>query len=202
MIKNIVFDMGNVLISYDPLRYTSLFADNEEDGELLHREVFKSVEWIKLDRGTITVEEAITSINSRIPERLHGMIKEVFDNWHRDLPPYDEVEDLVKRLKNNGYKIYLLSNTSITYHKFKLNVPAVKYLDGEFISAEHNMLKPELRIYETFYETFNLTPEECLFIDDNSANIEAAEVTGMRGIVYHGDVVALEETMSSYGIRL
>ena len=202
MIKNIVFDMGNVLISYDPLKYTSLFTDNEEDGELLHREVFKSVEWVKLDRGTITVDDAITSINTRIPERLHGKIKELFDNWHRELPSHDEIEALVIRLKNNGYKIYLLSNTSKAYHKFKSNIPAIKYLDGEFISAEYNMLKPELSIYETFYETFNLRPEECLFIDDNSANIEAAELTGMRGIVYHGDAVALEEAMSSYGIRL
>ncbi len=64
------------------------------------------------------------------------------------------------------------------------------------------MLKPELRIYETFYDTFSLEPEECLFIDDNSANIEAAELTGMKGIVYHGDVVALENTMSNYGIKL
>ncbi|WP_426350348.1 HAD family hydrolase [Alloiococcus sp. CFN-8] len=202
MIKNIVFDMGNVLISYDPFKYTSLFADNEEDGELLYREIFKSVEWIKLDRGIITIEEAISSINTRLPERLHDKVKELFDNWHRELPSHDEIEDLVIRLKNNGYKIYLLSNTSIAYHQFKANISAIQHFDGEFISAEYNMLKPELRIYETFYDTFSLKPEECLFIDDNSANIEAAELTGMKGIVYHGDVVALENTMSNYGIRL
>lgn len=202
MIKNIVFDMGNVLISYDTRKYIDLYVDNKKDGELLLKEVFGSKEWLSMDRGVMTSEEAIKSICNRIPKRIHEDVEKLINNWHKDIPPYREVEELVKRVKKAGYKVYLLSNTSIKYHQFKVNIPALKYFDGEFISADWKLLKPEKEIFLTFYNYFKLKPEECYFIDDSSANIIAANKTGMIGFVYNKDIDKLIDDMLKNSIKI
>lgn len=202
MIKNIVFDMGNVLIRYDARTYTDKYVKNKEEGDFLCEEVFRSVEWIKMDRGILTEEDAIDSIMERLPEHLQHYVPVLIQNWHTEIPPYMEMEDLAKALKENGYHIYLLSNTSVRFHEFRVNIPALKYFEGEFISADYGMLKPELNIFRSFYHHFLLNPEECYFVDDSNANIEAAELTGMKGFVYRGNIQALKNSMEKEGIKL
>ncbi len=202
MIKNIVFDMGNVLIRYNARAYTEKYVADKAEGDFLCEEVFHSIEWIKMDRGILTEEDAIASIVERIPRALQHYVPVLIQNWHTEIPPYAEMEDLVKRLKVNGYRIYLLSNTSARFHEFRVNIPALNYFDGEFISADYGMLKPELTIFRTFYHHFLLDPEECFFVDDLNVNIEAAELTGMKGFVYRGNIQALKDTMKKEGIIL
>ncbi|MEG2073699.1 MAG: HAD family phosphatase, partial [Angelakisella sp.] len=125
MIENIVFDMGNVLILYDANRFIKKYTDNDEDGILLMRNIFRSVEWIQMDRGTMTQEQAFESICKRVPTRLHTAVQLLLDNWHEDLPPNPKMEMLAQRLKKAGYHIYLLSNTSAAYHDFRRHIPAL-----------------------------------------------------------------------------
>lgn len=200
MISNIVFDMGGVLIRFDVNHYLACFAEDHEDQELLRREVFRSVEWVQLDRGTITDSQATQSICRRLPVHLHPAVAAIFANWHQDIPPLDGVYDLVQDLKQAGYGIYLLSNTSTRYHEFRRNIPALRFFDGEFISADWGVLKPEREIYERFFQTFSLEPTSCLFIDDNPANIEASIRAGMAGVVYHGDAEELRRKLREKGI--
>ena len=77
MIKNIVFDMGGVLINFDAQRYTARFVPDPADYELIRRELFRSVEWIRMDRGSITDEQAVSSVCRRLPERLRGPAREL-----------------------------------------------------------------------------------------------------------------------------
>lgn len=200
MISNIVFDMGGVLIRFDVNHYIASFAEDPADQELLRREVFRSVEWVQLDRGSITDSQATQSICQRLPEHLHPAVAAVFANWHQDIPPLDGIYDLVRDLKQAGYGIYLLSNTSSRYHEFRRNIPALRFFDGEFISADCGLLKPEKEIYERFFQTFSLESASCLFIDDNAANIEASIRAGMTGIVYHGDAEELRRKLREKGI--
>lgn len=200
MIKHVVFDMGGVLINFDAARYVAAFAPAREDQELLRRELFRSVEWIQLDRGTISDEAATRSICARLPERLHPAVSQIFENWHQDIPPLDGIYSLVEDLYHAGYHMYLLSNTSARFHSFRKNIPALRFFDGELISADCGELKPELGIYRKFLEMFRLNPEECLFIDDIPANIEAANRVNMSGIVYHGDPAELRRKMTAFGI--
>lgn len=202
MIKNIVFDMGNVLICYDTRKYIDLYVEDKGDGDLLLKEGFGSKEWLSMDRGVMTSEEAIKSICNRIPKRIHEDVEKLINNWHKDIPPYPEVEELVKRVKKAGYKVYLLSNTSVKYHQFKVNIPALRYFDGEFISADWKLLKPEKEIFLTFYHHFKLKPEECYFIDDSPANIIAANKTGMIGFVYNKNIDKLIEDMLKNSIKI
>lgn len=200
MIRNIVFDMGGVLIRFDVNHYIACFADGPEDQELLRREVFRSVEWVRLDRGAITDAQATESICKRLPEHLHPAVSAIFKNWHQDIPPLDGIYDLVGDLKEAGYGIYLLSNTSTRYHEFRRNIPALRFFDGEFISADYGVLKPEQEIYERFFQAFSLEPSGCLFIDDNAPNIEASIRAGMDGIVYHGDADDLRRKLREKGV--
>lgn len=200
MIKNVVFDMGGVLINFDAERYTARFVSDVGDRALIRRELFRSVEWIQMDRGTITDEEAITSVSARLPQRLHQAVRDILDNWHQDIPPLDGVYDLVAELKDKGYGVYLLSNTCTRFHSFRKNIPALRFFDGEFISADHHLVKPEPGIYQCFLEEMGLQGAECVFIDDVPLNVEGAIRCGINGIVYHGDPVLLRRQLREMGV--
>lgn len=202
MIHNIVFDMGGVLIDFDARRYTARFVPDPADHELIRRELFRSVEWVKMDRGTITDEEVIAAVCARLPERLHQAVREILDNWHQDIPPLDGIYELVRELKEEaGYSIYLLSNTCTRFHTFRQNIPALKFFDGEFVSCDFHLVKPEPGIYLRFLEYFHLRPEECVFIDDDPRNIEGAIRCGMGGVIYHGDTAELRRKLRALGVR-
>lgn len=200
MIKNVVFDMGGVLIDFDAQRYTARFVPDPADYELMRRELFRSVEWVWTDRGTITDEEVIAAVCARLPERLHQPVRDILDNWHHDIPPIDGTYDLVKELKGKGYRIYLLSNTCARFHDFRKNIPALEFFDGEFVSCDFHLVKPEPGIYLRFLEFFRLRPEECVFIDDDPRNIEAAVRCGMGGVIFHGDIRHLRRRLSELGV--
>ncbi len=199
-LKNLVFDMSGVLVRTDLAAYTSRYAQSEADRALLEREVFRSVEWIALDRGTITDTEAAASICRRLPARLHAAVPKLLAGWHREPLPPDEMCALVEELKKEGCALYLLSNTSARFHSFRENIPALRWFDGTFISADCHCLKPEAEIYWRFFAAFGLQPSQCLFIDDSPANVEAGERAGMAGIVYHGDVEELRRKLRHRGL--
>lgn len=200
MIKNIVFDMGNVLVKYDAQRFVDRHTHSDEDCGLLMRNIFHSVEWISMDRGTMTQQQGLERICKRLPERLHSIAADLLESWHHDIPPFPEMETLVESLKAAGYKIYLLSNTSARFHDFRVRIPALRHFDGEFISADWGMLKPDPVIYTTFCNHFGLVPAQCFFIDDVAANIEGAQLAGMQGTVYHGEVSLLIDDLKIAGV--
>ena len=202
MIKNIVFDMGKVLIRYDAYDYTNKYVSEKEYVSVLCEEVFQSIEWIQMDRGILEEEDAIRSIQRRLPEKLQQYVPMLIENWHMEIPPYPEMKQLAKELQENGYHLYLLSNTSKRFHQFCIKIPALQYFEGTFISADYRMLKPEPVIFHTFYQHFQLNPAECFFIDDNNANIEAAKMTGMSGFIYRGNVEKCKIAMRKEGIQI
>lgn len=81
-------------------------------------------------------------------------------------------------------------------------MPGNEYFDGTLISADVKLVKPEAEVYRLLYKTFSLVPEECVFIDDSTQNIEGAERTGMAGIVFHGDAQELRERLAELGVKL
>lgn len=184
MIKNVIFDIGNVLIQFDPVNYLSSNFNDEIVRQTLYDTIFKSKEWLALDRGTITEEEAFLVFCNRQPE-FKEQIEYVMENWHDMHIPMEESVELLWRLKNSGYHIYLLSN----YHKKAFKVISEKYdfiraADGKVISCDVKLLKPEQDIYETLLKNYNLAPEECIFIDDTLVNIEAATKLGIHGVCF------------------
>ena len=202
MIKNIVFDMGQVLIRFDRDYLIGRLGLTPEDGKLLMNEVLRSVEWARTDRGTMTEEEGLASVCRRLPERLHGAAAELFLRWDRPIRPVEGMAELIKELKNAGYRLYLLSNASFRQHEYWQRVPGHEFFDDTLVSCDVGSIKPEREIFRVLFERFGLKPEECFFVDDSPLNIEAAFFCGMPGAVFNDDVPALREAMRSAGIRV
>ncbi|MBR6164657.1 MAG: HAD family phosphatase [Clostridia bacterium] len=203
MIRNIVFDMGNVLILFDPNR----FMDREgitdpEDRRLLMNELFLSVEWAQMDCGTLTEETAEPQILQRIPERLHAQTRRLLTAWADPRETIGGMEALVERLRNQGYRLFLLSNASVAQHSYWPRYTVSRLMEGKLISCDVHTVKPNPDIYRLFTDRFELKPEECLFVDDAPANVAAAILCGWQGIVFHGSAEELERKMKLLGVRL
>lgn len=202
MVKSIVFDMGNVLTTYNAREYIYGYVDNEEDFRWIKNHLCASVEWLQMDRGTLTDNEAVASICKRIPVHLHDTVERFIKEYRMVQPPNPPMEALVAELSQNGYDLYLFSNTSHRFRTFSRSIKSIAYMKGIWISCEHGLLKPEPAAYADFFKTFSLKPETCFFIDDMPANVEAAGNLGMDGCVYYGDVEELRKSMKKKGIHV
>lgn len=203
MIRNIVFDMGQVLIRWRPEEILEHFDLTGEEKTMLLQELFWSPEWIQQDRGILTEGEMIERVSARLPESLHAAVEEVIKAWHVwHLTPMPGMAELVRRLKAQGYGIYLLSNASTALRGYFPRIPGSECFDGLMVSAEEKLLKPQHEIYERLYERFGLVPEQCVFIDDSPANVEGAMLTGMQGIVFRGDTERLRRELRALGIMV
>ena len=200
MIKNIVFDMGNVIIRFDPDAFIDRFGVSEEDHKTLLREIFRSPEWVMMDRGVLTDEQAADVLCPRLPERLRETARKLIALWDRPIYEVEGMCPLIEELKGLGCGIYLLSNASCRQPDYWQRVPASRFFDGTLISYAVKLVKPMPEIYEKFFDTFSLRREECFFIDDSPANVEASIYVGMPGAVFDGDVIRLRGKLREAGI--
>lgn len=200
MIKNIVFDMGGVLIDYNPEK--ALYGElDKESADIALAEIFRNNIWSEKDRGVISAEEILALKGGLIPAHAYDKVAEMVMNLYPFMPPFEETEKIVKRLKSNGYRIFLLSNASLDFYDEKKNIPALSYFDGYLISADYKLIKPEKEIYLTLFSKFNLRPEECFFIDDVEANCEASRALGMKAFrLQRGDYEGLINALKENGI--
>ena len=198
MIKNLVFDLGNVLIDFNPKRIVSAVFTEKEEQEIIYKEIFGTKGWKQLDRGVMTFEEHTQNLISRFPQYARE-IQWIMDNWHKDLPNIPGMNKVVKKLKANGFSLYILSNASKRYLKYALSKKDFfTHFSGVTISAELFLLKPQREIYEQFCQIHNLNPVECLFIDDKAENVQGAIDAGWQGYQFTGvlDLIGyLEKTL-------
>lgn len=200
MIKQIVFDMGGVLVHYSPSRFIDLLSAGGEDKALLLREVFNTVEWFRMDRGTITEEEASAAMKRNLPPRLHEAVDRLMAWWELELRPMEGMAELLAELKELGYGLYLLSNATVRQPEYFDRLPGSEYFDGRLVSAFYKLLKPQREIYETLLREFGLRAEECFFVDDSVANVEGAYCVGLSGAVFDGDVDRLRRALRAAGV--
>ena len=187
-IKNLVFDMGNVLVRYNAEWVCKALIPKEARKEIIST-VFQSQEWIFLDMGVMTEEEALSHWQSRLPdEAMKRFAAEVFWHWHEyNMQPIEGMDELIRDYKKQGFSIYLCSNASVRMKLcYKKVIPAIDCFDGVLFSAEEKLLKPQKEIYERLFSKFSLRPEECFFIDDLEMNIEGARACGMEGLCFTG----------------
>lgn len=200
MIKNIIFDMGNVLIKFDKKCFLEAVNVSPEDNALLEREVYVSVEWAMMDRGTLTEKEAAERMCARLPERLHEKVHQLVDEWDRPILPMSGMAELAGELKAKGYRLFLLSNASYRQHEYWSEIPGSEYFEDTLISADVKLVKPQPEIYLMALHKFNAKPEESVFIDDATNNVEGAVYCGMEGIVFHGDTDELKKKLNAIGV--
>ena len=195
-IKNVVFDMGNVLMLFDGPYFSAQFTDNEADAVALQRALFGSPAWNLLDSGTISYDTMLRVARAHLDERLWPNLDACFAGWAAYSTPIEETNALAAELKREGYGIYLLSNAGTRIHDQLNHMPAWDLMDGAVVSGEERLMKPDPAIYQLLCKRYGLLAEECLFVDDNADNCEGARVAGMRAVRFAGDVAAIREALA------
>lgn len=200
MIKNVIFDLGGVLVDLNPEKVIrSLFS--EENSDFILHNIFFSEEWREVDRGTLTPDEAFHKYKNDLPNGVYEKVIDVINNWNEYMPPFDDVYEVVKKVKASGADIYLLSNVPPYIHKMLGTVPALKLFDGYVASCDVKLLKPEKEIYEHLLAKFGLKAEECLFIDDMPENVRGARAAGIKAHHFaNHDITALEKALEENGV--
>ena len=195
MIKNIIFDMGNVLLQYDPGVCLHHFVEQEEDRALIRRELFEGTEWVEGDLGHITDEERFDGVSRRVPERLHGELKACTEQWHMCMRPVAGAKEFCGYAKEQGYRLFVLSNASSSFYQYFQRFAPLDYFDGIVVSCDIHMIKPDVRIYQYLLDKYQLTPEESFFIDDMPENVAGAQKAGIRGAIFHGDFEKIRKSL-------
>lgn len=200
MYKNIIFDIGNVLLDFKPEEYLRTKIKEADKVLEVFKEVFQSEEWLMLDRGTLTEKEAISILINR--SENGDLIKLAFENWYDLMTPIEESVQILKELKNAKYKVYFLSNFQLlAYENVTKRYDFFKLFDGGIVSCKEKLLKPEENIYKKIIEKYQLKPEESVFIDDVQANLEGAEKLNFGTILFESST-DLREKLKSFNINM
>lgn len=193
MIKNIVFDLGNVLINFRPSEFFDKKNYPENMKATILSDIFGSNEWLMLDNGEISTPEAIEGIALKSSLKKEE-IAHIFKLRTELMFPLDENVRLLPELRKQGFRLYFLSNFPMDmYEEVKTGFYFFKYFEGGVISAEAKYSKPDIRIYQILLERYSLIPGECLFIDDLEINVRAAEAIGINGLVTLGSLEISKE---------
>lgn len=188
MIKNVIFDFGQVLVHFEPDYMTGKYIKDASDKKLAKDIIFDRIYWDRLDAGTISEEEVISGIKSRLPERLWESSVSAYKNWIYNIPEIDKMAELIKYIKEQyNVKVYLLSNISEYFAEHSGEVEILKDMDGCVFSATCGFTKPNREIFAHICEKFSLLPEETVFIDDSEKNIKGAEDFGIKGYLFKKD---------------
>lgn len=189
--KNVIFDMGNVLLDFNPRMVVERFCADAEEQALLLRELFQAPEWLMADRGLIRDAERYERIRPRLaPEHWEALYNCCF-HWDFCMKPLPGAQEFVRDCRAAGYRTYILSNASDLFFTYFANFGPLEDFDGAVISCQELLLKPESEIYERLLSRYGLDPAECLFIDDREDNVAAARALGMEGHVFRNDYPAL-----------
>ena len=203
MIQNILFDMGSVLVRFEPTEFIAKLRLGPDDAEALRREVFRSADWVRLDRGVISQQQMIDTACARLPARLHPYVADLVLHWDADRPEVPGMYELVKELSENGYALFLLTNASIRHREYWPTFRFAPFFgDRIMLSAAWHLMKPEREFYEKAVELLGFDPAESVFIDDQPVNVEGAEGCGIPGIVFHNDVALLRQRLREKGVRV
>lgn len=200
MIRNIVFDMGRVLMEFDNMVPALRHAQDPQKAQIIVDAVFNHPSWGPVvDGGEMDESDYMLDARKRLPtEELRQILTEMAKDWWLDVVwPKPGMHELLDELLEKGYRLYVLSNCGFVFRKFQHRIPQIDRFSGILISAEEKLIKPDPAIYRRLCEKFDLRAEECLFIDDLQKNIDGARSVGMQGYCFaHGDVNRLREDLN------
>jgi len=199
--KAVVFDIGNVFVSWDPrFLYEKLITDTDELEYFLSEVV--TLEWhSEHDRGR-PFAEGVALLSGKFPEYA-DLIQAFDDRWEETIGGLiPGAVDILEKLAEIGIPVYALTNFSAEkWPIFCKRYSFTDHFDGVIVSGELGLIKPDPRIFHTVLTRFNLSPEETYFIDDRLDNIHAAVSLGMVGHQFK-DAPTLLDSMKTHGFPL
>lgn len=184
MIKNIIFDIGNVVLQFKPQAYFSKQFNDSESSERICSMMMSSQIWKNYDLGIYNLEDVKQAFKEELPQ-YQEEIEQMLSVWVKILEPIDYTLEKMQMLKRRGYQIYLLSNLNEeAYEYIKKRYFIFDYVDGYILSFQERLAKPNSDIYKLLCSRYDLDPSECIFIDDLKENVEAAIKLQMKGIQF------------------
>ena len=186
MIKNIVFDISNVLA---PFRFKEYLAEKGFDGGMIKRIIKASAmspAWTEFEKGKLTYDEAMAAF-IRTDPGIERELHTAYDDCAGIMGRYDYTEGWIDSLKEAGYRLYCITNfTPAGYEQCYDCISFVERFDGCVYSFREGIVKPDPEIYKILLKRYALKAEECVFLDDTEENVRSAEKLGFRGIVFTG----------------
>lgn len=201
MIRNIVFDMGRVLLDGNTRLPCLRHSKDPEKARILFEAIFAHPTWSPLlDSGEVNEQAFLAQVQDRLPtEELRELAADVMDDWWLDgLWPMKGMSALVKDLLEKGCRLYVLSNCGVHFRRFQYKIPHVQQFSGIMVSAEEKLVKPDPAIFLRLCEKFELKAEECVFVDDSQKNVDGALSVGMQGYCFaDADVNRLRDYLNT-----
>lgn len=202
MYRNIIFDLGGVVVDFHPRSFLVDHFMNERVEKQIYDITFGSQEWLALDAGLLTRQQANAIMRQKAAAIGRSFeVDVVLHDWYDMLKTKEDTVQLLNRLKKHGYRLFYLSNISFDVLEFLRDRKFWAYFEGGIASCQIQMTKPDLRIYQVLLRQYGLRPEECIFLDDNRNNAVAATQCGITGLHFRGMKPAVQQ-MLKLGIAL
>ncbi len=203
MYKNVIFDIGGVMVDFDPKDFLLERFCNAAVEEKVYRLTFGSETWQKLDAGLCSrYEGSQAMLAAARAEGCAFEVQEVLENWTSILRIRRRMVELVRRLKNHGYCVYYLSNIPEDILPLLMRRGLDGVFDGGVASCDVHINKPDPRIYQCLLDKYGLTAGECIFIDDSRANVQTAFQLGMNSIQMRDSVDTLVRSLATCNVTL
>lgn len=187
MIRNIIFDLGDVLINNNPLEYINTLGYSQQTSRALYEALCTDTVWHDKDIGIYeSYVECISVFQEHHPELSEEIACFFQDSWMEKVyTPIEENMILYTRAKELGYNIFFLTNYSMDgFAYLEENYEFIRNAKGRIVSSHVQCCKPEPKIYELLLNKYHLAASECLFFDDNISNIEAAKELGFKAVLF------------------
>lgn len=202
MIKNLVFDFGNVLIEWNPAKILATFV--EEDRKRIKAAIFDSGFWAQTDTGQLTLEVAIQAAQTLLDSSYSATVEAIFTHWYETVDVYHQLQEKIFEWAQLGYGIYILSTTSEIFYAVENAglLPMTKVLTGKILFYEVGCAKPDKSMYQKLLGQYALQANQCVFIDDLQINLDAAKSLGFETILATSEqqnIIAIEELLKKKG---
>lgn len=187
MVKNVILDMGGVLLSFNPQIPLDFYCKTEEEKAIIRKALFESPFWHDADRGLIKDADLFDFVKQTVAPEHHEALKQCCAHWDICMQPISGARDFCCELKSRGFGIYVLSNASDKFYEYFENFLPLRFFDGVIVSSDIKMMKPDHEIFEYVINKYSLEKTECLFVDDSLKNAESARAFGILAHQFQGD---------------
>lgn len=184
-IKGVVFDLGGVVIDWNPMRlYRKVFDGDEVKAENFLATICTG-EWNGQQDTGYDLMKATNELVAQYPEWAHE-IRVYYGRWIEMIGgPIPGSLEVVEALKAGGIRLFALSNWHCeTFAKVRYDYPVFKLFEKIVLSGDHGVIKPDQRLYRIALDTYGMPAENLVFVDDRPENVEAAQKAGMSGLVF------------------